>query len=77
MLYEVITREAGYPLRCSMERDWRDGMFNQEVQITFTLAVREAQRRHHEYLTIEHVLFAMLYDENGQRIITNCSYNFV
>jgi len=47
-------------------------MFNQEVQITFTLAVREAQRRHHEYLTVEHVLFAMLYDENGQRIITNC-----
>ena len=47
-------------------------MFNQEVQITFTLAVREAQRRHHEYLTVEHVLFAMLYDDNGQRIITNC-----
>jgi len=47
-------------------------MFNQEVQITFTLAVREAQRRHHEYLTVEHVLFAMLYDENSQRIITNC-----
>jgi len=47
-------------------------MFNQEVQITFTLAVREAQRRHHEYLTVEHILFAMLYDENSQRIITNC-----
>jgi len=47
-------------------------MFNQEVQITFTLAVREAQRRHHEYLTVEHVLFAMLYDESGQRIITHC-----
>jgi len=47
-------------------------MFSQEVQITFSLAVREAQRRHHEYLTTEHVLYAMLFDEQGQEVITNC-----
>ncbi len=47
-------------------------MFSQEVQITFTLAVREAQRRHHEYLTTEHVLFAILFDDGGQEIIRNC-----
>lgn len=47
-------------------------MFNQEVQITFSLAVREAQRRHHEYLTTEHVLYAMLFEEHGQEIIVHC-----
>ena len=47
-------------------------MFSQEVQITFSLAVREAQRRHHEYLTSEHVLYAMLFDENAQEILRNC-----
>jgi ATP-dependent Clp protease ATP-binding subunit ClpA len=47
-------------------------MFSQEVQITFTLAVREAQRRHHEYLTTEHVLYAILFEESGQEIIRSC-----
>ncbi len=47
-------------------------MFNQDVQITFSLAVREAQRRHHEYLTSEHLLYALLFEENGQQIIRNC-----
>ena len=47
-------------------------MFNQEVQITFSLAVREAQRRHHEFLTTEHVLYAMLFDEQGREILKAC-----
>jgi len=47
-------------------------MFSQEVQITFSLAVREAQRRHHEYLTTEHVLYALLFEEQGQEIIGGC-----
>ncbi len=47
-------------------------MFNQDVQITFSLAVREAQRRRHEFLTTEHVLYAMLFDEHGQEILEAC-----
>ena len=47
-------------------------MFNQDVQITFSLAVREAQRRRHEFLTTEHVLYAMLFDEHGQEILQAC-----
>lgn len=47
-------------------------MFSQEVQITFSLAVREAQRRHHEYLTTEHVLYAMLFEAQGQETIRGC-----
>ncbi|MEZ4600070.1 MAG: ATP-dependent Clp protease ATP-binding subunit ClpA [Syntrophotaleaceae bacterium] len=47
-------------------------MFAQEVQITFSLAVREAQKRHHEYLTTEHILYAMLLEQHGQEIIAAC-----
>ena len=47
-------------------------MFNQDVQIAFSLAVREAQRRRHEYLTVEHVLYAILFEQKGQEIISQC-----
>jgi ATP-dependent Clp protease ATP-binding subunit ClpA len=47
-------------------------MFNQEVQVAFTLAVREAQRRRHEYLTTEHVLYALLFEGVGQQILMAC-----
>nr|WP_320115438.1 ATP-dependent Clp protease ATP-binding subunit ClpA [uncultured Desulfuromonas sp.] len=46
--------------------------FSKEVQIIFSLAVQEAQRRHHEYLTTEHILYAMLYSDDSQKIIINC-----
>ncbi|PLY00286.1 MAG: ATP-dependent Clp protease ATP-binding subunit ClpA [Desulfuromonas sp.] len=47
-------------------------MFSQDVQLTFSLAVREAQRRHHEFLTSEHLLYALLFEDFGQQIIRNC-----
>lgn len=47
-------------------------MFNQDVQVAFTLAVREAQRRRHEYLTTEHVLYALLFEGVGQQIVIAC-----
>lgn len=47
-------------------------MFAQEVQITFSLAVREAQKRHHEYLTTEHILYAMLLEQHGQLLLMAC-----
>ncbi len=47
-------------------------MFSQDVQIAFTLAVREAQRRRHEYLTTEHVLYALLFEDAGQQILLAC-----
>lgn len=47
-------------------------MFKQDVQIAFTLAVREAQRRRHEYLTTEHVLYALLLEGVGSQILASC-----
>ncbi len=50
-------------------------MFDNEVQITFTLAVREAQRRRHEYLTTEHLLYALLFEGVAQQLLVLCGGN--
>ena len=47
-------------------------MISRELQITLNLAVSEARRRKHEYLTLEHVLYALLHDQRGSEIIESC-----
>jgi ATP-dependent Clp protease ATP-binding subunit ClpA len=40
-----------------------------EVEIAFSLATREAARRRHEFVTIEHLLYALLFDEETSEVI--------
>jgi ATP-dependent Clp protease ATP-binding subunit ClpA len=40
-----------------------------EVEIALTLAQNEAARRRHEYFTLEHLLYALLFDEPTAQII--------
>ena len=40
-----------------------------EVEIAFSLATREAARRRHEFVTIEHLLYALLFDEETAEVI--------
>jgi ATP-dependent Clp protease ATP-binding subunit ClpA len=47
-------------------------MIKRELELAFAAAVREAQRRRHEMLTVEHILYALLYDEMGSRVLMNC-----
>jgi len=47
-------------------------MITPELRATLNLAVAEAQRRRHEYLTLEHVLFAMLKDPVASDILQAC-----
>jgi len=47
-------------------------MISKELSETLGFAVREAKRRRHEYVSIEHLLFAILYDSDGIEIIENC-----
>ena len=49
-----------------------EGMINKELEITIEATVRDAEARRHEYLTVEHILFAILHDEWGIQIITSC-----
>ncbi len=47
-------------------------MINKELEITIEATVRDAEARRHEYLTVEHIMFAILHDEWGIEIITSC-----
>lgn len=46
--------------------------FSNEVQVVFSLAVQEAQKRQHEYLTTEHLLYALLFSDEAQHLLHSC-----
>ncbi|MBI2424672.1 MAG: ATP-dependent Clp protease ATP-binding subunit ClpA [Candidatus Hydrogenedentes bacterium] len=47
-------------------------MISKDFEITLSKALREARARRHEYLCVEHLLYAMLNDALGGEIIENC-----
>ena len=47
-------------------------MISKELSETLGFAIREAKKRRHEYVSIEHLLFAILYDSEGSEIIEKC-----
>ncbi len=50
-------------------------MIKKDLEITFQGVIREAHQRHHEYLTVEHLLYAVLHDKDGRDILINCGAN--
>jgi len=47
-------------------------MIAKPLQATFEFAVNEAIRRRHEYVTLEHLLFALLHDRNASGVVRAC-----
>ncbi len=47
-------------------------MISKELSATLGFAVREAKKRRHEYVSIEHILFAILNDTTGMEIVESC-----
>ncbi len=47
-------------------------MITNELQQTFTTAVQDAMRRRHEYLTLEHLLLALLDEKTGADVVRSC-----
>ncbi|MGV8074459.1 MAG: ATP-dependent Clp protease ATP-binding subunit ClpA [Syntrophobacteraceae bacterium] len=47
-------------------------MINRELELTFAAAIKEAKARRHEFFTLEHVLYALLHDATGKRILYHC-----
>jgi ATP-dependent Clp protease ATP-binding subunit ClpA len=45
------------------------------LETSLSLSVREARRRRHEFLTLEHVLWALLHDESVAEVIRACGGN--
>ncbi|MEO8256201.1 MAG: AAA family ATPase [Acidobacteriota bacterium] len=47
-------------------------MFSAAVEIVLAIAYREAVSRRHAYVTLEHVLYALAHDSDGERILAAC-----
>lgn len=47
-------------------------MLSRELELSLNLAVNEATKRGHEYVTIEHILYALLYDQDIIDLIKEC-----
>jgi ATP-dependent Clp protease ATP-binding subunit ClpA len=47
-------------------------MISRELQVTLQLAMSEALNRRHEYVCLEHLLYAMLHDVTTSNILKNC-----
>ncbi len=47
-------------------------MINRELELTLAGAFKEAKARRHEYFTLEHILYAILHDVMGRRILYHC-----
>jgi ATP-dependent Clp protease ATP-binding subunit ClpA len=47
-------------------------MFSPALEIVLTVAYREATSRRHTHLTLEHLLYALAHDPDGERILAAC-----
>ena len=47
-------------------------MFSPALEIVLTVAYREATSRRHTHLTLEHLLYALAHDLDGERILAAC-----
>jgi len=47
-------------------------VFSSSVEVVLSIAYREAVSRRHAYLTLEHLLFSLAHDPDGERILTAC-----
>jgi ATP-dependent Clp protease ATP-binding subunit ClpA len=47
-------------------------VFSPSLEVILTVAYREASARHHTHLTLEHLLYALAHDPDGERILAAC-----
>jgi ATP-dependent Clp protease ATP-binding subunit ClpA len=47
-------------------------MISKELESTLNVALKEAKRRRHEYVCLEHLLYALLQDKDASGAIINC-----
>ncbi|HEY9676927.1 MAG TPA: ATP-dependent Clp protease ATP-binding subunit ClpA [Drouetiella sp.] len=50
-------------------------MITKELQDTLNMALQEAIARRHEFLTLEHLLYALLSEKTSSQVIKNCGGN--
>jgi len=47
-------------------------MISKQLQKAFEFALNDAMQRRHEYVTLEHLLFALLHDKQVVKVISQC-----
>ncbi len=57
------------------EKYREDRIISRELEISLIAAVRDAQKRRHEYVTLEHVFYAILFDPKTASVIEECGGN--
>ena len=69
---------AGERGRLPVACDYRGSlMFSTAVEVVLHIAFREAVSRRHAYLTLEHLLYALAHDPDGERILAACGADLV
>src|SRR5207249_5712375 len=66
---EVARRRGGISAACHHRGSL---MFSTAVEVVLHIAFREAVSRRHAYLTLEHLLYALAHDPDGERILAAC-----
>lgn len=51
-------------------------MINHELEISLNRAVSEAQKRSHDYVTVEHMLYALLENSHAKQALRACGVSF-
>ena len=50
-------------------------MLNRELEVTLNLAFKEARSKRHEFMTVEHLLLALLDNEAAATVLRACGAN--
>jgi len=48
-------------------------MFSNSVELILSIAYREATARRHTHLTLEHLLYVLAHDAEGEKILAACA----
>ncbi|WP_165678887.1 Clp protease N-terminal domain-containing protein, partial [Metapseudomonas otitidis] len=50
-------------------------MLNRELEVTLNLAFKEARAKRHEFMTVEHLLLALLDNDAASAVLRACGAN--
>jgi ATP-dependent Clp protease ATP-binding subunit ClpA len=53
----------------------KNNMISKELELTLKFAYKDAKKRRHEYITLEHILYALTFDKTASEILKHCGAN--
>jgi hypothetical protein len=76
----AYSRKHQHPLQCVMEDDadqsryrkGTQGMIAQELEVSLHMAFVEARQKRHEFITVEHLLLALLDNPTAAEVLRAC-----